>query len=133
MPHIDIQVTWEELIYKSPKFPGLQEYPHDGVYLSVCLSMSWEDRALYKSSYIIDLRIGFTRRYRPVSYSAPRKYLVCGYGLRATGYGLQASNHGVVSFLNNLLSASAYVNNDFIKISKRYRAHHSFRQKRRSK
>ena len=66
MNHQDIQVMGEEVIYELPKFHGLQQDTHHGVYLSVFMSLPWEDRSLSGSSYLIALRLGITRSYRHV-------------------------------------------------------------------
>ena len=70
MTHQDIQVIGEEVISMFSEFPVLQQDPYCGVCVSVCMSLSWADQALSVLSYLIALRLGITRSYRPVSPSA---------------------------------------------------------------
>ena len=109
----DIQVIGEEVISKFPELPGLQQDPHLGVCVFVCLSLTSVYQALSGSSYLVALRFGFTRSYLRSGYSVPWNYIFYEYRTRAT-------NHRVVSFLHKIFSASAYVKIDFIKPYKHY-------------
>ena len=39
MTQLHIQVNGEEVISESPNLPGLEKYPHYGIYALVCLSL----------------------------------------------------------------------------------------------
>ena len=71
-----------------PEFPGLQQEPHCGFCVWVCVSVPWKDEALYKFSYLITIRLGTTRSYRPVGQSVPQNYLVHQYEKRDTDKGV---------------------------------------------
>ena len=57
---------WGGDISKFPELPGLQQDPHHGVCVSVCLYLDWSDLELSILSYLIALKIGLTRSYWPV-------------------------------------------------------------------
>ena len=46
-----------------PEFPGIKQDSHHGVCVLVFLSLSWADKALFGSRYLIALRLGLTCSY----------------------------------------------------------------------